>query len=82
MNHWMMAALEDNIVLISERIILMQLVSSSVGAISYGKSLLRSLSSAYKVSVIEDELSSMSGIAIVPDTQHGVFVNVVSSRIS
>jgi hypothetical protein len=69
MNHWIIIALEDNIVSISELIILMRLVFSTVGAISYDKSLLsRLVSSVYKVSVIENKLSSMSGITIVRDT--------------
>jgi hypothetical protein len=42
-HHWTIAVLEGNIVLISELVVLMQLMSSSVGAISYGKSLLEML---------------------------------------
>jgi hypothetical protein len=72
--------LEDNTVLISELIVLIQLLSSSVGVISYGKLILRLMSSACEVSLIKDELSSMSGIAIVQDTQRGVFVNVIKTN--
>ena len=52
-------------------------MSNSVGAISYGKPLLRLMSSVCKVSVIEDELSYVQGVAIVQDMQCAVFVNVV-----
>ena len=51
-------------------------MTESVGAIGYGKLLLRSMSAACKLAVTENELSSMQGIAILQGTQRGVFVNV------
>ena len=41
--------------------------------------LLRSMSAACKLAVTENELSSMQGIAILQDTQRGVFVNVAKA---
>ena len=41
-NHWTITAFEDNIVPISELIVLLELVSANLGAISFGRSLLRS----------------------------------------
>ena len=36
------------------------------------------MSSARELSVIENELTSMQGVAIVRDTQRGVFINIAS----
>ena len=47
--------------------------------LSYGKSLLRSMSSACELSVAKDELSLMQGVAIVRDTQRGVFVSIAKA---
>lgn len=60
----------------SELIVLLRLVSNNVGAIGFGKSLLRSMSTACELAVAEDELSSMQGIVIIRDAERGVFVNV------
>ena len=67
-NHWTIAALKDNSVSISELIVLMKLVSSSVAASSFNELLLRLMTSTCKVSMIEDKVSSMSGIVILWDT--------------
>jgi hypothetical protein len=78
-NHWTITAFEDNVVPISELIVLSELVSANVGAISFGRSLLRSMSGACELSAVDDELSSMQGVAVVRDKQRGVFVNVVKA---
>jgi hypothetical protein len=78
-NHWTIAAFEDNIVPMSELVVLLRLVTGNVGAIGYGKSLLRSMSAACELAVTEDELSPMQGVAIVRDTQRGAFVNVAKA---
>ena len=75
-NHWVIAVFEDNVVPMSELIVLLRLVSNNVGAIGFGKLLLLSMSNACKLAVTEDELSSMQGVAIVRDAERGVFVNV------
>ena len=58
-NHWAVAAFEDNILPISELIVLLRLVCKNVGAIVYGKLLLQLMSSAEEFSATDDEMSSM-----------------------
>ena len=81
-NHWTITAFKDNIISHSELIVLIQLVSGNAKAISYGKLLVRSMSSKCELSVLEDELSSMQGVTIVRDAQRGVFVHVVKASIT
>ena len=78
-NHWTIAAFEDNIVRISELVVLLELVSTNVGAVGFGKSLLRAMSSECNISAADDDVSSMQGVAVVRDKQRGVFVNVVKA---
>ena len=76
-NHWTIAAFEDNVQPIAELIVLLRLVSVNVGATKYGKSLLRSMSAACDLSV--SDVSLLQGVMIVRDWQRGVYVNVVKA---
>ena len=58
-NHWTIAAFKDNAVPMSELAVLLCLMTGNVGEIGYGKSLLWSVSAAYKLAVTKDKLSSM-----------------------
>ena len=78
-NHWTIAAFEENIVRISELVVLLELVSINVGAVGFGKSLLRAMSSECNISAADDDVASMQGVAVVRDKQRGVFVNVVKA---
>ena len=62
-NHCTVAVFEDNIKQIAEMVVALRLVSVNVGAVCYGKSLLRSMSVAYKLSV--SDVSLMQGVVIV-----------------
>ena len=77
MNHWTVVAFEDNIQPIAELVVLLNLVSPNVGGIRFGKSLLRSMSSARELSVAD--VSLMQGVAVVRDSQRGVYVDVAKA---
>ena len=67
---------EDNSVPLSEFLVLLRFVSTNVGAIGCGKSLIRSMSTACELTVTKGELLSMQGVENIRDAQWGVFVNV------
>ena len=73
-NHRTIAAFEYNMVSMSELVVLLWLTTGDVGAIGYGKLLLRSMSAACKLAVAKDELSPMQGVAILRDNQRGVYL--------
>lgn len=76
-NHWTIAAFEDNVRSIAKLVVLLRLVSVNVGAIVYVKLLLHSMSASCELSVAD--VSLMQGVAIVRDSQRGVYVNVVKA---
>ena len=58
-------------------LIVSQLVSKSVNAVSFHKSLLKPTSNGFYPSALNDDNKSLHGIALLHDAQRGVFVNVV-----
>ena len=67
-SHWTSAAFKDNIVPISDLIVLVRLVNGSVGAIECRNLLVRSMSAAYKLAVNKDGFLLMRGVEMLQDT--------------
>ena len=64
-NHWTIAVFEDNIVPMSELIVLLRLVTGNTRAIVYRNLLLWSMSAACKLVVTKDTLLTMQEVVIV-----------------
>lgn len=58
---------------------LLGLVSKNPGGVGHNKSFLGSMTTSTDLSVMEDGLSQMQGVAIVQDARRGVFVNVIKT---